>query len=127
MNRFSTFFLTAAATFSLSAFAAEFKEFTDKALSEAQAAGSPIVVEFNASWCSTCKKQEKVLKDVLQDKKFEKFVVFKADYDKEKALITRFKVIKQSTLVVLKGDKEIERATGITSEKDIVKLVSAGL
>jgi hypothetical protein len=44
------------------------------------------------------------------------------DFDQQKDVVKAFKAIKQSTLIVFKGGKEIDKSLGVTSEQDgIVK------
>jgi thioredoxin 1 len=102
------------------------KTYSEKALAEAQKAGEPIALHFHAEWCGTCKKQEQVL-NTLRDDKTLKLTVFVADYDKDQSLKQRFKVTKQSTLVVLRGDTERARVLGDTNAQNIRQALERAL
>lgn len=99
--------------------------YSKEALQEAMEADKPIVLDFKASWCPVCQRQGRVLEQLLAQEKFSDLVVFTVDYDKEKELKRQYRVTAQSTLIVLRGDKEVDRATGITNPAAIEKLISA--
>ena len=109
------------------AFAAEPKPFDPSAFKAAQAAGKPIVVEIHADWCTECKMQNRVLNKLSDQAPYSGLVRFRVDFDKQKDLVREFKAKTQSTLVVYKGDKELARAVGITSEEKIRALVDKAL
>lgn len=106
---------------------ADFKAFTQAEYDAALAAKKPVVVDFHASWCPTCKKQEPLLNEIVSMKGYENVVALKADYDKEKDLKKALKVTKQSTIVVFKDGKEVARKTGVTDKAELKKLIEMGL
>jgi thioredoxin 1 len=134
LNMKSAFFkaatlgLTGLALGSLSAaaLALDVKPFDSKTLDELQRSGKPVAVLFHADWCPTCKLQEKRVAELIPDKKLA-LTLLVADYDKEKELKTRMKVRSQSTFVIFKGDKEVNRAGGITKADDIREALSVAL
>jgi thioredoxin 1 len=93
--------------------------YTKAAFDKLVAEGKPVVVEFAAEWCSTCKKQAPVVKEIMSEAPFKSITVLKADYDKEADLKKQLNVTKQSTFVVFKGGKEVARSTGQTAKADI--------
>jgi thioredoxin 1 len=95
----------------------------DKAL----ASGKPVVVEFHAAWCPTCRAQAPVVKEIMADAAFKQVVFLKADYDKDVDLKKSLNVTKQSTFVVFKGGKEVSRSTGQTSKADLSATFSKAL
>jgi thioredoxin len=104
---------------SLPAAAAEWTEFTPEALAAAQAEGKPILVDVFAAWCSVCRAQNPILVKLTRQPKFKDLVVFKADFDTQKQELNALNVRSQSTLIVFKGDKELDRSAGDTSEISI--------
>jgi thioredoxin 1 len=106
---------------------ADFVPYSKSAHDMAIKEGKTIVIDFHASWCPTCRKQEPILNEIVNMPEFKNVVGFKADYDKEKDLKKSLKVSKQSTLVVFKGDSEVARSTGATNKKDIQMLIEKGL
>ena len=95
----------------------------DKAKFDAALAqGQPVIVDFSASWCPTCRAQKPVVEALMQDKKLEPVTLFVADYDKEAALKKQLGVTQQSTFVVFKAGKEVARSTGQTQKQAIAEL-----
>lgn len=106
---------------------AEFKTFSKDQYDMAMKDGKTVVVDFYASWCPTCKKQEPILNEIASMKGYENVVALRADFDKEKDLKKSLNVSKQSTVVVFKGGKEVSRKTGSTSKDELKKLIDMGL
>lgn len=52
---------------------------------------------------------------------------FKVDFDSQDAVLQAFKVSKQSTLIMFRGDKEIARSTGQTAPDAIAGLIRKAL
>jgi thioredoxin 1 len=100
--------LLAAATLSQ---ALEVKPYSAVALAEAEKANQPVALHFHADWCPTCRAQDKV----VQTLKTETGLDLTVNYDTEKELKRRFKVNSQSSLIVLRGQKETARLVGDTS------------
>lgn len=94
--------------------ALEIKPYAAQALADAQKANQPVAVIFHADWCPTCHLQDKVLQSLKSEPGLD-LTVLVANFDTEKELKRRFGVRAQSTLVVLKGDKESARLVGNTS------------
>lgn len=120
--------LVLSAILSLSLFAqADFKAFSQGDYDAALKAGQTVVVDFHASWCPTCRKQEPLLNEIVNMKGYEKVIALKADFDKEKDLKKALNVSKQSTIVVFKNGKEVARKTGVTDKEELKKLIDMGL
>ncbi|TAK87664.1 MAG: thioredoxin [Betaproteobacteria bacterium] len=85
----------------------------------AQRAGKPVLVSVHADWCPVCRVQEEVLGGLLGRKEFAGFAVFIVDYDLQKAVLKRFGVRSQSTLIVFKGTKEVARSIAQTNKDAI--------
>ena len=112
---------------SVPATAAEWKTFSPEALAEAQSEGKPILVDVYASWCSVCRAQNPILVQLTREPKYRNLVVFKADFDKDKDALKALNVRTQSTLIVFKGNEEIDRSVGDTSEFSIEGLLDLTL
>ena len=87
--------------------------YTPAAFAAAQQAGQPVVVHFHASWCPTCKAQDKVMETLKSDPSLN-VTLMQADYDTEKALEKQMKVTAQSTLIAFHGSTERARVVGET-------------
>lgn len=94
---------------------------------QAVAAGKPVIVDFAASWCPTCKAQKPVVDALLKEPARKDLTLFKADYDTESALKTKLRVTQQSTFVVFKDGKEVGRSTGQTDRAAIAALFDKAL
>lgn len=112
---------------SQSAYAAEFKKFTQAAFEQAQKSGDTVLVEVHADWCPTCKAQKPAIKDIGTMEKFKNLTVLEADFDTQKDVLKPLKVQTQSTLIVFKGKNETGRSAGDSDKKSIIKLIETGL
>ena len=100
----------------------------DKAKFDAALAqGKPVIVDFAADWCPTCKEQKPIVEALMQEARRKDIALFVADFDKETALKKRLKVTMQSTFIVLKGGKEVGRSTGDTDRASIAALFDKAL
>ena len=129
-----TSFRFVAALFSTLAFltstvslAAEPRPYDPATFKAAQTSGKPILIEIHADWCGECKVQNRILNKLSDQAPYNGVVRLRVDYDKQKDVVKEFKARKQSTLVVFKGDKELGRAVGITSEEKIRALVDKAI
>ena len=93
----------------------------------ALAQGKPVIVDFAADWCPTCKEQKPIVDALMQEPRRKDITLFVADFDKETALKKRLKVTMQSTFIVLKGGKEVGRSTGQTDKAELAGLFDKAL
>ena len=117
--------IAAAVFFTMPVAAWAAQPFTASAFNEAQAAGKSIVVDVTAPWCPTCAKQKPIVEGLEHD--LPQLMVFDVDFDSAKDVLKQFKVQNQSTLIVFKGGKEIDRSTGQTDPAVIRAMVNKGL
>ncbi len=128
MNKLTrSFFITLG--LAASAFAAMAGEMPyDKSKFDAAVArGEPVIVDFAASWCPTCRAQKPIVQGLLAEPKLKPVTLFLADYDTEVALKKQLGVTQQSTFVVFKGGKEVGRSTGQTQKTAIAELFDKAL
>jgi len=106
--------------------AIEFQPYSAAALATAQKADKPVVLQFHADWCSTCRAQDKVLEKLKAEPGLD-VTVLKVNFDTEKDLKKKYKIQTQSTMVVLRGEKERGRLVGDTTEAGIRAALKSAL
>src|SRR6185312_10547655 len=111
----------------LPASAAEWKTFDTAAFAQAQKEGKPILVDIFAMWCPVCRAQNPILTQLTRQPKFDNMVVFKVDYDEQKADVRALKATSQSTLIVYTGETEKGRTVGDTNQASIAALLDKAL
>ncbi len=79
------------------------------AFAKSFAAGGPVVVHVHADWCTVCKAQIPVMDRVLSGAAYSKVRAVRVNFDKEKEFLTDYNVVRQSTIIIYKGGKEIAR------------------
>ncbi|MDC0737807.1 thioredoxin family protein [Cognatishimia sp. SS12] len=95
------------------------------------AAGDTVFLDFKASWCTTCRAQEKVISALkAENAAYEDQIVFiDVDWDEygRSDLVRDLRIPRRSTLVALKGDRELGRIVAGTSTSQIKALMDAAL
>ncbi|RMD89459.1 MAG: thioredoxin [Alphaproteobacteria bacterium] len=124
-------FLAAAAALALATPAPAAEDYTPGLVKKALAEGKTVFLDFKASWCTTCAAQERVIEALkAENPAYEQAITFiNVDWDAYRgAEITRaLKIPRRSTLVVLKGDKELGRIVAGTSRAEIKALMDTAL
>jgi thioredoxin 1 len=118
VTRIVTFFL-ALFSFCAVSFAGELRPYDKAAFDAAIKAGQPVVVHVHADWCSTCKKQQPTLVNLVKDGSLKDGTLFIVDYDKDREFLQAYKVRSQSTILVFKGGKESARLLGTTDAEKL--------
>lgn len=104
--------------------------YTPDALSAAKASGKPFILDFFADWCTTCAAQHRVLDKLkANNPAYDAIPFVQVDWDAEEhgPLVRAMHVPRRSTLIVLKGDKELGRIIAETSEDKIAALLKLAL
>ena len=132
MNRRDFVLLSAAVSLApLAARAAAPVDYTPELLAADLKAGKTVFLDFHATWCSTCAAQVRAI-DALkaENPAYEKAVTFMlVDWDTwgDGDLSHQLNVARRSTLVVIKGDKEIGRLVAVTAKAEIKALMDLAL
>ena len=108
------------------AHALDVKPYSAAALAEAEKANQPVALHFHADWCPTCKAQDKVVQSLKAEKGLD-LTILTVNYDTEKDLKRRFRINSQSSLVVLRGQKETARLVGDTTTDGIRSALKSAL
>lgn len=112
-------------------FASEDIEYSPGIIKSELAAGNTVFVDYAADWCSTCKRQERVISQLrAENPKYDEKITFvRVDWDKfsSAAVTTERNIPRRSTLLVLKGDKELGRIVAGTNTQEIKALLDKGI
>ncbi|WP_299483368.1 thioredoxin family protein [uncultured Roseibium sp.] len=121
----------ATATLSAPAFAGSMVDYSPGLIQKHLASGKIVFVDYSASWCGTCARQERVISALRQaNPAYDDAIVFvRVDWDnyRRHEVTTSRKIPRRSTLLVLKGNQELGRLVAGTSEQQIKALMDAGL
>jgi thioredoxin 1 len=94
---------------------------------EALKAGGPVMIHVTAPWCETCQAQKPIVSSLLASPAFKNMKKFDVDFDTQKEILARYRVQMQSTMIVYKGGKEVDRQTGQTDPAVIEALLREAL
>ena len=78
----------------------------------------PVVVDFHALWCSPCKMQSPILKEVAAELG-DKVRVIKIDVDQNNEIAGRYNVQSVPTLIIFKNGKQIWRQSGVATKAQL--------
>lgn len=81
---------------------------------DALAAGAPVLVHVTATWCEICQAQKPIVAALLKTPDFAKIKMFEVDFDTRKEVLRSYNVQSQSTMILYKAGKEIDRQVGQT-------------
>ena len=120
--------LISALTFAASqAFALNIAPYSAEALKGAQAAGKPVALHFHATWCGTCRAQERAFQGMKDAPELKDVTLLVVDYDAEKPLRKTLNVRSQSTVIVYKGDKQTAMVAGETEPAALQRVLKSAL
>ena len=132
MNRRDFALLTAAVSLApFAASAAAPVDYTPELLAAEMKAGKTVFLDFHASWCPTCAAQVRAI-DALKaaNPAYEAaFTFMLADWDTwgDGDLSHQLNIPRRSTLVILKGNKELGRLVAVTAKAEIQGLMDLAL
>ncbi len=112
-------------------FAGESVDYKPGLIKKELADGKTVFVDYAADWCGTCKRQERII-SMLRSKSnyYDKSMTFvRVDWDKysNHEVTTSRNIPRRSTLILLKGDKEIGRIVAGTDTNEIKQLLDKGI
>jgi len=113
------------------AFAEGFVDYRPGLIQSELAAGKTLLVDYSATWCSTCARQERVIEALRgQNAAYDEALSFiKVDWDTYRShAVTKSRGIpRRSTLLILRGEDELGRIVAGTRESDIQALMDLAL
>jgi thioredoxin 1 len=78
----------------------------------------PVVVDFHALWCSPCKMQSPILKEVAEELG-DKIRIIKIDVDQNAEIASRYNVQSVPTIIIFKNGKLVWRQSGVVSKNQL--------
>ena len=72
--------------------------------------GKTVVVHIHADWCGTCKAQDVQINAAMNTAEFRDVTFLEVDYDGQRKSVTFFKAKIQSTIIIFKNGKELDRS-----------------
>jgi len=105
--------------------------YTPGLIKEKLAAGETVFVDYAASWCGTCKRQERIINELrANNPEFDENISFVRvdwdDYGSHEVTQSR-RVPRRSTLLLLRGDEELGRIVAGVDSEEIKQLLELAL
>ena len=100
------------------------KIITDANYAELLEAGTPVVIDFSATWCGPCKKISPII-DELADEYEGKVVIGKCDVDDNDALTSKFGIRNVPTVLFIKNGEVVDKHVGAAPKSEFDKKIQA--
>jgi thioredoxin 1 len=78
----------------------------------------PVIVDFHALWCSPCKMQSPILKEVASELG-ERVRVIKIDVDNNAQIASLYSVQSVPTIIIFKNGRAVWRQSGVVSKNQL--------
>ena len=101
-------------------------DYSPETLAGLQAGGEPFLIDFFATWCSTCAAQERVLEELADASSAYKAIpILRVDWDMfgNGELSRQLAIPRRSTLVMMRGTQELGRVVAETRRERIAALL----
>lgn len=85
--------------------------------------GTPVLVDFFATWCGPCKTMSPILKD-FASQMGDRVRVVKIDVDKAPTTAETYKIQGVPTLILFKKGEILWRQSGVVQKNQLVKVVN---
>jgi thioredoxin 1 len=82
-----------------------------------------VLVDFSAEWCGPCKMMAPILKDVKAEVN-DTVKIIKIDVDKSPQAASVYQIQGVPTLILFQKGQILWRKSGVTSAKDLVKIIT---
>lgn len=82
----------------------------------------PVVIDFSAEWCGSCKAVSRIISELAKD--FEKEIKFcEVDAGKSSKFARKHNITALPTIIFMKQGKEVSRKNGFTSKVEFKKII----
>jgi thioredoxin 1 len=78
----------------------------------------PVIVDFHAVWCSPCKMQSSILKE-LASEFGDKIRIIKIDVDQNNEIAGKYSIQSVPTLIIFKNGKLVWRQSGVVGKSQL--------
>jgi thioredoxin 1 len=105
--------------------APHFIDYSESALAELAASNQPYLIDFFATWCSTCAAQERVILGLADENPaYAAIPIVRVDWDQHSRgdLVRQMGIPRRSTLVMMRGTTELGRLIADTRRDAIAGL-----
>jgi thioredoxin 1 len=82
----------------------------------------PVIVDFHAVWCSPCKVQSPILKEVATELG-DRIRIIKIDVDQNSDIARQYNIQSVPTLIVFKTGKLVWRQSGVVSKNQLISVL----
>jgi thioredoxin 1 len=86
----------------------------------------PVIVDFHAVWCSPCKMQSPILKEVASEFG-DKIRVIKIDVDQNNEIAGKYSIQSVPTLIIFKNGKLVWRQSGVVGKSQLKSVLMQNL
>lgn len=91
-----------------------------------KASGELVLLDVNAPWCSTCKKQGEIIDNWIEQNPDKTLHVLEIDFDTRKDLVAQYRAPRQSTLMLYKRGEQLWFSVAETRESVIRDAIEQG-
>jgi len=102
--------------FAMPALALEKEPFSQERFDELRGNGELVLVDVFADWCSTCARQQEILKSYVEAHPEVDLHILEVNYDDDKSVVRQLRAPRQSTLLLYKGEEQHWYSVAETSE-----------
>jgi thioredoxin 1 len=82
----------------------------------------PVVVDFHALWCSPCRIQSPILKEIATELG-DRIKVIKIDVDQNNEIASKYNIQSVPTLIIFKNGKQLWRQSGVVSKSQLYNVL----